>query len=163
MDIEIILGDILTATTDCIVNPTNSQGIMATGVGAAIVQAGGSEIEEAAQDHSPSPVGNAYRTTAGALPFKGIVHTPTMEHPNEPIPVKQVELATVAALRCADEAEYTSIAFPLLGTGVGDVRPEDAAQVMLETIEMYMVDNNLETAVVYAYTEDQLEALQQYS
>lgn len=162
MNIELHLGDIVTATTDVIVNPANSQLLMSGGVAAAIKQAGGQAIEDEAVKHSPCPVGQAIFTTAGTLPVKGIIHTPTMEHPGEPIPAKQVELATIAALRLADDKGFTSIAFPALGTGTGDVAYEDAARIMMESIQMYMVDNNLSDALIYLQNQELYDAFKTF-
>ncbi|MDP3970164.1 MAG: macro domain-containing protein [bacterium] len=160
MKIELHKENILNATTDAIVNPANSQGVMGGGVAAAIKTAGGVEIEKEAVSHQPCAVGAAYITTAGELPFKGIIHAPTMEHPAEPIPAKQVELATVAALRAADEAGYNSVAFPGMGTGIGDVNVEVAAKIMIETIQMYMVDNQLVEVHLYALDDDLFSAFE---
>ncbi len=162
MNIELHLGDIITATTDVIVNPANSQLVMSGGVAAAIKQAGGQSIEAEAIQHAPCPVGQAILTAAGTLPVQGIVHTPTMEHPGEPIPAKQVELATIAALRLADDKGFTSIAFPALGTGTGDVAYTDAARIMMEAIQMYMVDNNLQDAHIYLSNQELYDAFNTY-
>lgn len=162
MNIELHLGDIISATADVIVNPANSQLLMSGGVAAAIKQAGGQVIEDEALEHAPCPVGQAVLTTAGALPVKGIIHTPTMEHPGEPIPAKQVELATIAALRLADDKGFTSIAFPALGTGTGDVAYGEAARIMMESMQMYMVDNSLADAHIYLQNQELYDAFKIY-
>lgn len=149
MNIELHLGDITSTTADVIVNPANSQLTMMGGVAVALKNAGGQIIEDEAVAQAPCAIGQAVFTTAGALPIQGIIHAPTMEHRGEPIPPKQVELATIAALRLADDKGFASIAFPALGTGAGDVSYTDAARIMVETIQMYMVDNNLHDAHIY--------------
>lgn len=153
MIIHVHQADLLTATTDAIVNPANSEGSMGGGVALAIKLAGGQSIEDEARAQAPIPVGQAILTTAGTLPYKAIIHAPTMEHPAEPIPDKQVELATMAALRLADEQGYETIALPALGTGIGQVDPEVAARIMVETIQMYMVDDALQEAHIYTMSE----------
>lgn len=163
MNIVIKQGNLLDATTDAIVNPANSFGTMGGGVAAAIKQAGGDVIETEAVAHAPIAVGTAAVTSAGTLSFKAVIHAPTMEHPSEPIPPKQVELATVAALRAADEQGFTSLAFPGMGTGTGDVDVDIAARIMMETIQMYMVDNQLATVELYAIHEDLYSAWQNYN
>lgn len=162
MNIHLHLGDIITTAADVIVNPANSQLLMASGLAAAIKQAGGQAIEDAALAQAPCPVGQAVITTAGTLPIKGIIHAPTMEHPGEPIPAKQVELATIAALRLADDQGMQSIAFPALGTGAGDVAQSEAARIMMETIQMYMVDNVLHDAHIYLTSQESYDAFNEY-
>lgn len=162
MKISVHQGDILSATTDAIVNPANSLCVMGGGVAGAIKKAGGQIIEDEAKQQAPCAVGQAVLTSAGILPFKGIIHAPTMEHPSEPIPAKQVELATIAALRLADEQGYQSIAFPGMGTGVGDVDYDVAAKIMVESIQMYMTDNQLDEVHLYALDDKLIEAFNNY-
>lgn len=160
MRITIVRGDICAAQVDAIVNPANSSGTMGGGVAAALKQAGGASIEQEATQHGHCPVGQAYLTTAGTLPVKAIIHAPTMEHSSEPIPPKQVELATMAALRAADEAGFSVIAVPGLGTGVGQVDPTLAAKIIYETVSMYLPDQQLSEVQLYAWDDAYEQALQ---
>ena len=162
MKLIINKGSILDAKTDAIVNPANSYGEMGGGLAAIIKKAGGVDIEIEAKAKAPIPVGTAVVTTAGNLSFKAIIHAPTMEHPAEPIPPKQVELATVAALRAADEHQFSSVAFPGMGTGIGDVDFDTAAKIMIETIQMYMVDYKLVEVHLYAIEDDLISAWQKF-
>ncbi|MBI2416172.1 MAG: macro domain-containing protein [Candidatus Kerfeldbacteria bacterium] len=158
MIIKIIQGDITTATADAIVNPANSYGTMSGGVALAIKRAGGASIEQAAKAHGLCPVGQAYSTPAGQLSVRAIIHAPTMTHPAEPIPAKQVELATTAALRLADDSGFETVALPGMGTGAGDVAVDEAARIMIETIAMYMVDQRLREVQLYALTDELYQA-----
>lgn len=90
------------------------------------------------------------------------IQAPTMKHPSEPIPPKQVELATVAALRCADESGFQSVALPALGTGVGQVDMATAARIMMETVQMFRSDNALHTVEVWLNSPEAVQAFQQY-
>jgi len=60
-----------------------------------------------------------------------------MTEPAERIPVKNVSLATRAALELADKKSYQTIAIPGMGTGVGAVEPTAAAQAMLGEIRSF--------------------------
>lgn len=162
--LEVIIksGNLLSATTDVIVNPANSLGSMGGGVALAIKQAGGVIIEQAARAHGECAVGEAFTTPAGTLPYKAIIHAPTMKHPAEPIPAKQIELATVAALRCADDGGFVSIAMPALGTGVGSVDFSTAAKIMMETIQMFRSDNALQRVEVWLNQPAALTAFTSY-
>lgn len=162
--IELVVqqGDLLTARTDVIVNPANSLGVMGGGVALAIKQAGGEVIETEAKAQAPCPVGTAIITTAGQLPFQAIIHAPTMHHPAEPIPAKQIELATVAALRCADEHGFRSVALPALGTGVGDVDYDTAAKIMIETIQMFRADHGLQRVEIWLRSAEAFQTFQPY-
>ncbi len=132
--IEVLIEDITKLSVDAIVNPANSLMIMGGGVAGAIKRVGGVEIEEEARRYAPVPVGKAIATTGGRLKARYVIHAPTMERPAMRIGIKNVELATRAALEKAEELEIESIAFPGMGTGVGGVPYEEAAKTMVRTI-----------------------------
>jgi O-acetyl-ADP-ribose deacetylase (regulator of RNase III) len=132
--IEIEQGSILEQEVDAIVNAANSLGEMGGGVAGAIRRAGGEEIEIEATAKAPIAVGEAVVTGAGRLPFRGVVHAPTMERPAMRIPARNVRAATAAALRASAAAGFKSLAIPGLGTGVGGVAVADAAREMVAAI-----------------------------
>jgi len=129
--LAVVTGDITELGVDAIVNPANSRLIMGGGVAGAIKRAGGREIEDEAVRHAPVPVGRAVATGAGQLRARHVIHAPTMERPAMHIGRENVELAVKAALECARELRLESLAFPGMGTGVGGLAPEEAAEVMM--------------------------------
>jgi len=110
---------------------------MGGGAAGALKRAGGAEIEREALKHAPVPVGGAVVTTAGKLKARWIIHAPTMERPAMPTTPEKVYKATLAALRCADKVGATSITIPGMGTGVGGVSPQDAAQAMFRALHEF--------------------------
>jgi len=155
--VEAIIGDITKLEVDAIVNPANSLMIMGGGVAGAIKRAGGAEIEEEARRYAPVPVGMAIATTAGRLPAKYVIHAPTMERPAMRIGVENVVLATQAALKKARDLGIESIAFPGMGTGVGGVPLDKAAEAMVKTIKEFIdsyPDIKLKRIVLVALRED---------
>jgi O-acetyl-ADP-ribose deacetylase (regulator of RNase III) len=137
MEIVTQEGDITQVKADAVVNAANSLGEMGGGVAGALRRAGGPEIEKEAISHAPIPVGEAVFTTAGKLPFKGIVHAPTMERPAQATTADKIRRATLAALMCADHYGVKILALPGMGTGVGGVSPVAAAGVIVETLRNY--------------------------
>jgi O-acetyl-ADP-ribose deacetylase (regulator of RNase III) len=136
MEIVARQGDITQVKADAVVNAANSAGDMGGGVSGALSRAGGPEVEKEARSKAPVPIGEAIFTTAGQLPFKGIVHAPTMETPG-PTTIDNVRHATLAALMCADSYGIKTLAIPGLGTGVGGIAPSAAADAMVETLRNY--------------------------
>ena len=112
----------------------NSHGLMGGGVAGIIRLAAGAQVEDEARRQAPIPVGHAVLTSGGRTRFEGIIHAPTMPEPAMRIPARNVRLATRAALRLADAQGFVSLAVPGMGTGVGRVAPEEAAQGMVEEI-----------------------------
>src|SRR5688572_28745324 len=118
MEIVAQQGDITQVKADAVVNCANSAGDMGGGLAGALSRAGGPAVEEEARSKAPIPIGEAIFTTAGQLPYKGIVHAPTMETPG-PTTIDNVRKATLAALLCADSYGVKILAIPGMGTGVG--------------------------------------------
>ena len=137
MEIVTRQGDITQVEADAVVNAANSLGEMGGGAAGALKRAGGAAIEQEAMSKAPIPVGEAVYTTAGTLPFQGIIHAPTMERPAQRTTLEKVRQATLAALMCADSYGVKVLAMPGLGTGVGGVSPDSAAEAMVETLRHY--------------------------
>lgn len=151
-------GDITEEECDAIVNPANSLGYMGGGVALAIKLKGGKEIEEEAVRKAPIPLGKAIATKAGKLKCKFVIHSPTMQKPAEKIPLENVRLATIAALELARKLKIKSIAFPGMGTGVGGIKAEDAARVMIEECKKF---EDLEIKLV-AFDEKLYQAFKKF-
>lgn len=133
--IEVRHGSITTLVVDAIVNPANSFGYMGGGVAGAIKKIGGQEIEEEAVEQAPIQVGTAVKTTHGLLPCKAIIHAPTMHNPAERTDAHKVKCAVEAALELADSEEFRSLAIPGMGTGVGGLDKNEAAQITVSAIK----------------------------
>jgi len=135
--ITVILGSILDADAQVIVNAANSLGLMGGGVAGVIKRAAGAEVEREAVKDAPIRVGKAVLTSGGKTKFQGIIHAPTMPEPGMRIQAENVAFATAAALALADEKGFESIAIPGMGTGVGGVAHTDAARVMVEMVRSF--------------------------
>ena len=156
MEIEVRRGSLLEVEADAIVNPANSHGYMGGGVAGVIRRFGGEEIEREAISKAPVPVGKAILTTAGKLPFKGVIHAPTMEEPAMRTTEEKVRKATRAALQLADGECFKSVAFPGMGTGVGRLPKEVAAKVMVEEIRNFK-PRCLEKVILVDLDEEMVE------
>ena len=156
VEIVVITGDITKEKVDAIVNPANSWLIMGGGVAGAIKRIGGKEIEEEAVKHAPLPVGKAVATDSGKLRAKYVIHAPTMERPAMRIGIENVKLAVRAALECANELKLKSVAFPGMGTGVGSVGLEEAAEAMVEESKKHLDEGTSLKRIVFVGFRDDL-------
>ncbi len=148
-------GDITKLEVDAIVNAANSRLIMGGGVAGAILRTGGREIQEEALKHAQVPVGKAVATKAGRLKAKYVIHAPTMERPAMRIHRENAQLATRGALECAEQLKIRSVAFPGMGTGVGGLTPEEAAQGMVQEIKRCIdMNTTLKQIILVGFTED---------
>jgi len=152
MPIIVKIGEITKINCDAIVNPANSFGYLGSGVAGAIKCVGGMEIEKEAVNRAPIVVGKAFSTTAGSLPCKYVIHAPTMKRPAMRIGMENINLATQAALRLAKEVGLSSVAIPGMGTGVGAVSYQKAAETFVKIAKkfedsfetIFLVDRNKE-------------------
>lgn len=158
---QVITGDIIQQAVEAIVNPANSQLIMGGGVAGAILRAGGREIQEEALKKAPVPVGKAITTKAGKLKARYVIHAPTMERPAMATGKEKVKLAVRAALELAQHLGVRSMAFPGMGTGVGGLNVEEAAQVMIDEIKKHVeTGSGLEKVILVGFGEDLTRAFE---
>ncbi|MDI9619337.1 MAG: macro domain-containing protein [Candidatus Nezhaarchaeota archaeon] len=136
-DIRVVVGDITDFNGDAVVNPANSFMIMGGGVAGAIKRIGGGQIEAEARKCAPLPVGKAVVTGAGKLRCRAVIHSPTVAAPGGRATPKGVYEATRGALEEARRAHLRSIAFPLMGAGVGGLTPETSLSWMVKAIREF--------------------------
>ena len=159
LEIQIQKGDITKVKADAIVNPANSYGWMGGGSAGAIKKNGGEEIEKEIIDKAPLEIGKAVATTAGKLPYKAVIHAPTMESPAEKAMDYNVEMAVRGALLLADDQGFKTIAMPGMGTGIGDFPKDKAAKIMIAEIKR-LNPINLEKVILVDLDEELVEAWQ---
>lgn len=149
-------GNIIDETSDAIVCPANSFNHMRGGVAAVIRKAAGDIVEQDAMALAPVSVGKAVLTTGGLLKARYVIHAPTMRLPVEHCDVTKVKKAVLAALTCAEQHHLSSISFPGMGTGTGEVSYVDAADAMVTEIKAYLDENDSELTliVLVAYSDE---------
>jgi len=159
--IRVVTGDITKLEADAIVNPANSQLVMGGGVAGAILRVGGNQIQEDAVRKAPIPIGKAVATTAGKLKAKYVIHAPTMTRPAMPTNKENVKLATRAALECASQVGIASVAFPGMGTGVGGLNLEEAADVMVTEMRKHVESGTpLKNIILVGFSPDLTNAFE---
>lgn len=122
---KIICGDITKIEVEAIINAANTTLKHRGGVALAILKAGGEEIQRESDKIGFCPIGQAVATTAGKLPYKCIIHVPTIDwEKGKKATLKDIYDGTVAALEIAKQKQVKTIAFPLLGAGVVGLHKE---------------------------------------
>lgn len=158
--LQIIRGDITKEKVDAIVNAANSYLAHGGGVAAAIVRAGGTEIQEESnrlvRDKGPVPTGKAVITGAGRLPAKHVIHAvgPIWRGGNEDED-KLLSEAVISSLELADDKGLSSIALPAISLGIFGFPKERGARIILGTIlEKMRGLKNLKLVRVVLYSDD---------
>ena len=160
MSIVVVKADLTQINCDAIVNPANSFGYMGGGVAGAIKRAGGVEIEKEAVSKAPIEVGKAIATTSGSLPCKYVIHAPTMKQPAMRIGVENVRLATKAALEIGVKLNLKTIAIPGMGTGVGRVPIEDAAEAISSIAKEF--ENKFEKIILVDRKDEMVDCFKSF-
>jgi len=129
-----VRGDLLREPVEAIVNAANGRLAHGGGVAGIISRAAGPGLQEESdrlvREHGPYPSGTAVVTTAGELPFKGVIHAvgPRLGEGDE-------EKKLIAALSCAfiaaKEQDWQSVSFPAVSAGIFAVPLEICARAYL--------------------------------
>ena len=136
---QFVTGDLLDQPVEVIVNAWNRNWIpwwllLPSGVSGAIKKRAGFGPFRELRKYGVLPLGDAVWTSAGKLPFKGIIHVAGIGH-HWCASEKSIRLSTGNALNLAAEKGARSIAFPLIGAGTGGGSPEQVKKFMAAEIE----------------------------
>ena len=152
-------GDITDWDVDAIVNAANATLTMGAGVAAAIKRKGGVLIEEEAVRQGPIEVGEAVLTPGGNLAATHVIHAVTMGADLR-TDADTIGRTTRAVMALADKHRLTSIALPALGTGVGHVPAQAAADAMLTAVVTHLksAKTTVKRVIFVLYQDDALRA-----
>jgi O-acetyl-ADP-ribose deacetylase (regulator of RNase III) len=132
--LEPVEGDITEQRVDAIVNAANSSLLGGGGVDGAIHGRGGSSIlDECRQLRATRypqglPTGMAVATTAGNLPARFVIHTVGPVYQPGVDNSQLLRACYTNSLGVADDLELSSVAFPLISSGIFGWPMEDAVR-----------------------------------
>ena len=136
--VEITSGDLLHQDVEVIVNAWNRNIIpwwllLPQGVSGAIKKHAGFQPFREVARHGPIPLGEAVLTSAGRLPFKGIIHVAgiSMWWRSSEYSIRE---SCRNAIRIAKKSGFQSIAFPLIGAGTGGGSIETVENIMMDQL-----------------------------
>ena len=136
--VEVVEGDLLDQSVDVIVNAWNRNIIpwwllLPQGVSGAIKRRAGTTPFKEVCKQGAIPLGGAVLTSAGRLPFKGIIHVAGINllwMASE----RSIRESVKNAIRLAHENGFQSIAFPLIGAGSGNFNQDKSKAIMLDEL-----------------------------
>lgn len=137
--ISLAEGDLLDQPVEVIVNAWNRNVIpwwllLPQGVSGAIKRRGGTEPFKELAKYGAMPLGSAVFTSAGRLPFKGIIHVAGINllwRASE----KSIRDCVKNAMQIVEEKHFASVAFPLIGSGSGSFQPTKAKEIILDALQ----------------------------
>ena len=150
LEVQLVEGDILDQDVEVIVNAWNRNIIpwwllLPQGVSGAIKRRGGKRPFQELSKHGPIPLGQAVLTSAGTLPFKGIIHVAGISmlwRASE----RSIRDSVRNTVHLAREHGFNSIAFPLIGAGSGGFHQSSCRDLMLD--ELRKLDLPLKVTIV---------------
>ena len=141
---EVVIGDLLAEPVDAIVNAANGHLAHGGGVAAAISRAAGPllarEGDAIVRERGPIPVGEAVVTTAGHLPFKGVIHA-VGPHQGIGQEEEQLKQALESAFRRAHERGWASVSLPAVSSGIFAVPLEVCARAYVAAVRGFFAAN----------------------
>ena len=141
---QIVRGNLLEEPVDAIVNAANGMLAHGGGVAGIISRAAGPALQEESDrivhERGPFPTGSAVVTTAGRLPFKGVIHAVGPRYGEGDEEQKLVH-ALGAAFTCARERGWRSVSFPAVSSGIFSVPLEICARAYLTSVRQATLDN----------------------
>ncbi|TMS03766.1 Poly [ADP-ribose] polymerase 14 [Larimichthys crocea] len=129
--LEVSSGDITKEACDVIINSSNPEFTLKSGVSKAILDSAGATVELECSNivnspgYQPRPM---ILTSAGMLPSRQILHIVGL---NDPTRIKDM---VYSVLKFCEENKLKSVAFPALGTGQGGASPSAVADAMVEAV-----------------------------
>ena len=144
--ITLVQGDITQQRVSAVTNAANSRLAGGGGVDGAIHRAGGpaimAECDKIRREQGGCPTGQAVITTGGDLYADHVIHTvgPIWEGGMSGEP-ELLASCYRQSLKLAVENELKTIAFPSISTGVYGYPMEKAAIVAIETVTLFLEEN----------------------
>jgi O-acetyl-ADP-ribose deacetylase (regulator of RNase III) len=150
MPMTIVRNDITTMTVDAIVNAANAGLRMGGGVCGAIFNAAGPDKLQAACDrYGQCAPGQAVITEGFALPARFVIHTVGPIWAGGAAGEEQtLRDCYTNSLNLAIQRQLTSIAFPLISSGIFGYPVDQALQVALAAITAFLLEHDMDVYLV---------------
>lgn len=126
--LQVLNGDITTEKTDVIVNSSNKEFTLKSGVSKAIMEKAGPNVEAECQQLAAKTNSGLIMTQAGNLQCKKIIHISAQSN------AIMIQKHVKKALEMCAKEKLTSIAFPAIGTGQAGLSPGQVADSMMDGV-----------------------------
>ena len=146
MSLKFLQADITRLSVDAIVNAANTQLLAGGGVCGAIFRAAGyRELQAVCDELSPIQTGEAVITPGFNLPAKFIIHTAgPIWHGGQCGEENLLRNCYTNSLKLAVEKNLSSVAFPLISSGIYGYPPQEALKVAVDAIKTFLKQHDLD-------------------
>ncbi|CAL8370860.1 unnamed protein product [Arctogadus glacialis] len=149
-------ADITKENVDVIVNSSNQNLDLNTGVSGDILNAAGKSVVDECKKHGPQALGDVVLTGGGNLNCKHIAHIPG--------PVK-ISAFILKVLHLCESKQAATVSIPTIGTGIDGCLPEDFAKAMLQGVTVHILCtpfSSLKTIFVVAFEDRNYDGIKKY-
>ena len=149
MALKFLQADITQLEVDAIVNAANTELLAGGGVCGAIFRAAGyRELQRACDELSPIHTGEAVITPGFNLPAKFVIHTAgPVWHGGQHGEEQLLRASYVNSLKLAVEKNLSSVAFPLISSGIYGYPPHEALTVAVDAIKNFLRQHELDVTL----------------
>ncbi|CAJ1078797.1 protein mono-ADP-ribosyltransferase PARP14-like isoform X3 [Xyrichtys novacula] len=126
--VQVVTGDITKESSEVIVNSSNNDFSLKTGVSKAILEAAGPTVQAECKILCNQPHQGMILTQPGNMSCKKILHVIGQADP------VQINMVVKKALQLCQQNQFTSVSIPAIGTGQGNVHPRQVADAMLDAV-----------------------------
>ena len=138
MQAQVVQGDLLEQPVEVIVNAWNRNILpwwllLPQGVSGAIKRRAGLQPFRELAGHGPIPLGQAVLTSAGKLPYQGIIHVAGINllwRASE----RSIRDSVRSAMQIVNREGFASVAFPIIGSGSGGFSQPKALAIMQDEL-----------------------------
>ncbi|MDR1732015.1 MAG: macro domain-containing protein [Synergistaceae bacterium] len=170
MPFQIVQNDITKMNVDAIVNAANTRLLMGGGVcGAIFGAAGAEELQKECDAIGGCKTGQAVLTKGCRLPAKYIIHTPgPVWQGGEEGEPELLRGCYANSLALARSQGCTSIAFPLISSGIFGYPRDRALEVAVDAVKSFLAENDMNVFLVFfdkrffCLPEDLLEPVESF-
>lgn len=131
--IEIIRGELASTTAEAVLRPVSAEWTAVTPATRRLEIAAGPEVERQCRTLGELPVGSAVITGAGDLSAQFMIHVVVRSF-DEPVSAAGVRRGLDNGLRRVAEWGIAQLATAPLGTGAGNLEPDDVASIMIPAL-----------------------------
>ena len=171
MPFQMVIQDITRMDVDAIVNAANEDLLQGGGVcGAIFAAAGMADLTQACNEIGHVDCGAAVATPGFALPARHVIHTAgPIWHGGNRGERELLSSCYRSSLELAESLGATSVAFPLISSGIYGYPPDQALAVAISSIRAYLEDHpDMEVTLcllgrgVTTLAEDLFESIERY-
>ena len=150
MSLKIVNHDITEMATDVLVNAANCQLLAGGGVcGAIFRKAGFEQMTAACQPLAPITTGEAVITPGFQLKAKAVIHAVGPVYRDGHHHEKELLVnAYRQSLQLASDYHFSSIAFPVISSGIYGYPYNEALQIAVDTIRKFLKNHDMEVFLV---------------